>query len=61
MRAYQFAKQNWSPWIGVMSLIYMADPDWTPNDEQYWWAITTPSYPELSPRPAYIALSNMPK
>ena len=61
VRAYQFAKQNWSPWIGVMSLIYMADPDWTPNDEQYWWAITTPSYPELSPRPAYIALSNMPK
>ena len=61
VRAYQFAKQNWSPWIGVMSLIYMTDPDWTPNDEQYWWAITNPSYPELSPRPAYTALKNMPK
>jgi hypothetical protein len=61
VRAYQFAKENWSPWIGVMSLIYMADPDWTPDDEQYWWAITTPSYPELDPRPAYTALREMAK
>ncbi len=61
VRAYQYAKENWSPWIGVMSLIYMCDPDWTPDHEQYWWAITYPSYPELSPRPAYVALSGMPK
>ena len=39
-------RDNWSPWIGVMSLIYVADPDWTEADEQYWWAITDPSYPE---------------
>lgn len=61
VRAYQYAKENWSPWIGVMSLIYIADPDWTEDDEQYWWAITYPSYPELKPRPAYLALKAMPK
>jgi len=61
VRAYQYAKENWSPWIGVMSLIYVCDPDWTSNDEQYWWAITYPGYPELQPRPAYLALMNMPK
>ncbi len=61
VRAYQYAKENWSPWIGLMSLIYVADPDWTPEDEQYWWAITEPSYPEFRPRPAYLALKEMPK
>lgn len=61
VRAYQYAKENWSPWIGLMSLIYICDPDWTPDNEQYWWAITDPGYPELKPRPAYTALKNMPK
>jgi len=61
VRAYQYARQNWSPWIGLMSLIYVADPDWTPEDEQYWWAITEPSYPEFKPRPAYEALKAMDK
>jgi hypothetical protein len=61
VRAYQFAEENWSPWIGLMSLIYICDPDWTPEDEQYWWAITYPSYPEFKPRPAYTALKTMPK
>lgn len=61
VRAYQFARDNWSPWIGVMSLIYVADPDWTEADEQYWWAITDPSYPEFKPRPAYLALKAMDK
>ncbi len=61
VNAYQYAKENWSPWIGLMSLIYIADPDWTPEHEQYWWAITEPGYPEFIPRPAYTALKNMPK
>ncbi len=61
VRAYQWAKNNWSPWIGVMSLIYIADPDWTEADEQYWWAISDPGYPEFRPRPAYIKLKAMPK
>jgi LysM repeat protein len=61
VRAYQYAKQNWSPWIGVMSLIYMPDPDWTQDKEEYWWAIIEPSYPELKLRPAYVALKDMVK
>jgi hypothetical protein len=50
VRAYQYAKEHWAPWIGVMSLIYIAKPDWTENDEQYWWSIT---YPDGRVRPAY--------
>ncbi|MFO7918630.1 MAG: cellulase family glycosylhydrolase [Anaerolineae bacterium] len=61
VRAYQYAEENWSPWIGLMSLIYICNPDWTPEDEQYWWAITDPSWPEFKPRPAYNALKAMPK
>lgn len=61
VRAYQYAKQNWQPWIGVMSLIYMPDNDWTENDEQYWWSIAIPNYPQFYPRQAYTALQAMPK
>ena len=61
VRAYQYAKTHWSPWIGLMSLIYICDPDWTESHEQYWWAITYPSWPEFKPRPAYLALQAMPK
>jgi hypothetical protein len=43
VRAYQYAEANWQPWIGVMSLIYMPDLDWTPDDEQWWWSIMDPS------------------
>ncbi len=61
VRAYQFAKENWRPWIGVMSLIYVCNYDWTPEDEQYYWCITEPTYPETVVRPAYEALKAMPK
>ena len=43
VRAYQWAKANWQPWIGLMSVIYMPDLDWTAQDEQYWWSIMDPS------------------
>jgi len=57
--AYQWAKQNWQPWIGPIFTIYMADATWTPEDhEQYWWAIVLP---DGTPRPAYLALTAMPK
>jgi LysM repeat protein len=59
--AYSYAKAHWAPWIGLMSLIYMPNPDWTPNDEQYWWSVIEPSYPELHLLPAYVELKNMPK
>jgi len=58
VRAYQWAKQNWSPWVGVMSAIYIADPNWTQDNEQYWWAVTNP---DGTTRPAYEALKMMPK
>jgi hypothetical protein len=58
VRAYKYAVANWTPWIGLMSLIYISDPDWTQKDEQYWWAITNP---DGSPRPAYNALKAMDK
>lgn len=59
--AYNWAKAHWRPWIGLMNTIYIADPFWTPDDEQYWWAITRPSYPEPDLRPAYYALQKMQK
>jgi hypothetical protein len=60
-RAYAFAKENWQPWIGVMSLIYIANPQWTMNDEQTYWSIVYPTYPELTAAPAYFGLKKMPK
>ncbi|MGH2522816.1 MAG: cellulase family glycosylhydrolase [Anaerolineales bacterium] len=63
VRAYDYAKANWSPWIGVMSAIYIADPQWTEADEQYWWAITHPTPPGDPPilLPAYEALKETEK
>ena len=52
-RAFKFAGENWYPWVGVMSAIYIPDPNWTKNDEQYYWSITNP---DGSSRPAYDAL-----
>jgi hypothetical protein len=61
VRAYRYAEENWQPWIALMSLIYIADSDWDEEREEYWWAITYPGYPEVNVRPAYRALSDMPK
>lgn len=61
VRAYQYAKTHWSPWIGIMSLIYLQNVDWTPEKEEYWWSIIEPAYPELKLRPAYVMLKEMPK
>jgi hypothetical protein len=58
VRAYEYAAENWTPWIGVMSAIFICDQDWTPDNEQYWWCITDP---DGSPRPAFAALRDMPK
>lgn len=61
VRAYQYAREHWSPWIGLMSLIYVCNVDWTENDEQYYWCVTEPIYPQTITRPAYDALQAMPK
>ncbi len=60
-RAFQYAAANW-PWMGLMSVITMPNPDWLndgePGDEeQLWWAIMEPSsVPETKWRPAYMVL-----
>ncbi|MBZ0289972.1 MAG: cellulase family glycosylhydrolase, partial [Anaerolineae bacterium] len=40
--AYQYAAEHWRPWVGLMSAIYIGKPTWTPENEEYWWSITTP-------------------
>ncbi|MBE2183309.1 MAG: cellulase family glycosylhydrolase [Anaerolineae bacterium] len=58
VEAYTFAAEHWRPWVGLMSAIYIADTQWMPENEEYWWAVTTP---EGYTRPAYIELANMAK
>lgn len=58
VRAYQWAKDHWSPWMGVMTVLSITDPAWTESDEQYWWAIT---YPDGTTRPAYDAIKSASK
>jgi hypothetical protein len=60
-RAYAYAQANWQPWIGVMSLIYMANPQWGWDDEQTYWSIVYPGYPDLRTAPAYYGVLTMPK
>jgi hypothetical protein len=55
VQAYQFALQHWEPWIGVMSLWTLADPNWRNDREEYWWAITNPNG---TVRPAYTAVQS---
>ena len=52
-RAVQYAKANWAPWIGHMTMIYIPDPSWGPSEEQYYWSILNP---DGTSRPAYDAL-----
>ncbi|MBN1180558.1 MAG: hypothetical protein JXD18_15220 [Anaerolineae bacterium] len=61
VRAFQFARQNWQPWIGPMFVLSLPDPAWLPEQEQYWWAIAEPGWPEANLRPAYYALRDMDK
>ena len=42
-----------------MSLIYIANPQWTMNDEQTYWSIVYPTYPELTAAPAYFGLKKL--
>jgi len=62
LRAYEFATENWQPWIGLMSLLTMPNLAWlddgnAEDEEQYWWAILEPSpIDQLYFRPAYVEL-----
>jgi len=58
VRAYQYAAEHWRPWMGLMSAIYLPDPSWTPEREEYWWAVTLG---ENGMGQAFIDLANMAK
>jgi hypothetical protein len=53
VNAFQCARQAMAPWLSFMTVIYIPDPSWTQQQEQYWWSITNP---DGTPRPAYTAL-----
>lgn len=61
VRAFDYATEHWDPWIGLMTVLSIPDPEWTEDDEQYWWAVTEPSWPQTVVRPAYEALRDMEK
>jgi len=48
--AFQYARENWASWIGVMTVWTLPDPTWDQSREEYWWAIANP---DGAPRPAY--------
>jgi polysaccharide biosynthesis protein PslG len=53
VRAFKYAKANWSPWMGVMFIWNMPDPTWTDQNEQLYWSIINN---DGTPRPAYDAI-----
>lgn len=56
--AYIYAGKHWRPWMGLMSAIYIGDRRWTPDREEYWWAIIEPHfYPRI--KQAFVDLANM--
>jgi hypothetical protein len=61
VRAYAWARNHWRPWIGPMIALSIPQFDWTPQNEQYWWAVVDPVYPQTRARPAFDALAAMPK
>ena len=58
VKAHEYIAENWRPWVGLVTTIYLADPNWTENDEEYYFAVTEP---DLATRAAYIELQNMAK
>jgi hypothetical protein len=58
VRAYAYAAENWRPWVGLMSLIYMPNMAWTSDNEEWWWSIIEPP---TRNRPAFYSLVHMPK
>jgi len=40
VEAFQYARQSWTSWIGVMAVWTLPDPAWTQDREEYWWAIS---------------------
>jgi hypothetical protein len=58
VEAYAYIADNWRPWVGLVTTIYLSDPAWDESNEEMFFAITLPNG---WARPALQALSNMPK
>lgn len=58
VEAYEYAAEHWRPWVGLMSLIYMPNPRWTAENEEWWWAIGDHNG---TMRPVFYALVGMDK
>ncbi|MBN1874994.1 MAG: hypothetical protein JXA33_12250 [Anaerolineae bacterium] len=71
VRAFHYAREYWSPWIGPMFVWNIPDSHWTEADEQFWWGIVDPfwwgsgdqvgSWGGAGIRPAYTAIAAMEK
>lgn len=60
VRAISYARENWSPWIGPLFVWNLPDPAWTPENEEFWWAIADPfHWQEGEERPAYRSLADL--
>jgi len=53
VRALNYARNNWAPWIGTMVVWNITAPDWPESREEYWWSIINKDW---SPRPAFNML-----
>jgi hypothetical protein len=56
-RAYRWANENWSNWVGVI-FVPLGSARWTMEDDVYWWATANS---DGCARPSYYALREMPK
>jgi polysaccharide biosynthesis protein PslG len=71
VRAFAYAREHWAPWVGPMFVWNLPDANWTPDDEEFWWAIVDPfwwgfdgdfgSWAGGGVRPAYEAVRAMEK
>jgi hypothetical protein len=58
VKAHEFAAENWRPWVGLVTTIYLADPSWTEEDEELFFAVISSN---MRQRPAFSGLQNMAK
>ncbi len=59
LRAYEYAIAHWRPWVGLMTLVYLPDPAWGPQDEEYWWSIAEANTERTYA--AFVEVANMRK